>query len=309
MAEYDTISKQLIHLYPQDLVRLTLGREDVEIEVEGVLDTELPRVETRMVDSVIRVRIDGKEALVHIEFQTTDSADMALRMAIYILRLIERYGLPVYAIVIYLRPTAGRRDEGYYIQEIAGHLVIVQYKVIRLNELDGRGILEGGQAGLLPFAPLMKRPAGMASEDWLRECVRRSDSVSLDQAAKANYLSSLAVLSGLAYEPATITKILSQEGFMDAIMRESSFAQYLEERVLERGIKQGIEQGIEQGGREHTIDAILDVLEVRFDPAVAGQFAAHIAAIEDMQRLKRLLRSAVQVDDLAAFQHMLDAET
>ena len=87
---------------------------------------------------------------------------------------------------------------------------------------------------------------------------------------------------------------------MDAIMRDSSFAQYLEER--------GIEQGIEQGGREHTIDAILDVLEVRFDPAVAGQFAGRIAVIDDLQRLKRLLRAAVQVDDLEAFQHMLDAE-
>ena len=308
MAEYDTIPKQLIRIYPQDLIRLALGREDVEIEVEEILDTELPKVETRLVDSLIRVRIDGEEALIHIEFQTADSANMARRMASYIIRLIEQYGLPVYSFVIYLRPNAGCRDKGYYTQELPGHRVFVEYKVLRLSEMDGRGILEGGQAGLLPFAPLMKPPVGMASEDWLRECVRRSDSVSLDQADKANYLSSLAVLSGLAYDPSTITRILSQEGLMDAIMRDSSFAQYLEERGIERGIKQGIEQGIEQGGREHTIDAILDVLEVRFDPAVAGQFAGRIAVINDLQRLKRLLRSAVQVDDLEAFQHMLDAE-
>ena len=122
MAEYDTIPKQLMHLYPQDLIRLALGREDVEIEVEEVLDPELPKVETRLADSLIRVRIDGEEALVHIEFQTTDSANMALRMAIYILRLIERYGLPVYAHVIYLRPNAGRRDEGFYLQDHADEI-------------------------------------------------------------------------------------------------------------------------------------------------------------------------------------------
>ena len=304
MAEYDTIPKQLMHLYPQDLIRLALGREEVEIEVEEVLDTELPKVETRLVDSLIRVRIDGEEALIHIEFQTDDSANMARRMASYIIRLIEQYDLPVYSFVIYLRPNAGRSDKGFFRQDHADFPVLVRYKVIRLSELDGRGILEGDQAGLLPFAPLMKPPVGMGSEDWLRACVRKGDSVSLDQADKANYLSSLAVLSGLAYDPSTITRILSQEGLMDAIMRDSSFAQYLEER----GIKRGIEQGIEQGGREHTIDAILDVLEVRFDPAVAGQFAGRIAVIDDLQRLKRLLRSAVQVDDLAAFQHMLDAE-
>ena len=56
MAEYDTISKQLIHLYPQDIVRLALGREDVEIE--EILETELPRVETRRTESLILVRHD-----------------------------------------------------------------------------------------------------------------------------------------------------------------------------------------------------------------------------------------------------------
>ena len=70
----------------------------------------------------------------------------------------------------------------------------------------------------------------------------------------------------------------------------------------------GIERGIERGVRERAVEDILDVLEIRFDPAVAGQFAAHIAVINDLQRLKRLHRATVQVDDLAAFQHMLDAE-
>ena len=40
-------------------------------------------------------RIDGEEALVHTEFQTTDSTDtpMPIRMAGYIIRIIEQYGL------------------------------------------------------------------------------------------------------------------------------------------------------------------------------------------------------------------------
>ena len=45
-----------------------------------------------------------------------------------------------------------------------------------------------------------------------------------------------------------------------------------------------------------------------FDPAVAGQFAGRIAVINDLQRLKQLHRVAVQVDDLAAFQRVLDAD-
>ena len=34
----------------------------------------------------------------------------------------------------------------------------MQYKVIRLIELDGQRILDEGPSGLIPFAPLMQRP-------------------------------------------------------------------------------------------------------------------------------------------------------
>ena len=43
MAEYDTISKHLIQTYPDDFIRFTLGRAD--IEVLEVLETEQPTVE------------------------------------------------------------------------------------------------------------------------------------------------------------------------------------------------------------------------------------------------------------------------
>ena len=86
---------------------------------------------------------------------------------------------------------------------------------------------------------------------------------------------------------------------MDAIMRESSFAQYIKQL--------GIEQGIEQGERRSTIEAILDVLEIRFDLSEAHPLSSRIAAIDDLQRLKQLLRAAIQVSSLEAFQRMLDA--
>ena len=79
---------------------------------------------------------------------------------------------------------------------------------------------------------------------------------------------------------------------MDAIMRESSFAQYMKQV----GIQESIQESIQE------------VLEVRFDPNAANQFAAGIRAIDDLQRLKQLHRTAVQVDSLNEFQRELDAE-
>ena len=64
-------------------------------------------------------RMGDEEVLVHNEFQTTDSTNppMPRRMAGYIGRAIEHHGLPIYSNVIYLRPNAGQRDTGYYVQE------------------------------------------------------------------------------------------------------------------------------------------------------------------------------------------------
>ena len=292
MAEFDTIAKHLIHTYPDDFARLALQRDD--IEVVEVLDTEQPTV--RRTDSLLRVRVGGEEALVHHEFQTTDSTDppMPRRMAGYIGHLIERYGLPIYSSVIYLRPDAGRTDLGYYVQERSDFRVLVQYQVIRLSELDGQRMLDEGHSGLIPFTPLMQPPAGAEAERWLRQCVNRAQEVSMDETLKANYLADLAILSGLVYNLETIRTIIAEE-----TMYESSVVQYFTEKALA--------QGIEQGGRERTVEALLDVLEIRFGLAASDPLADRIGAIDDVQRLKKLHRAAVQVPSLEAFKNLLDA--
>ena len=293
MAEYDTISKHLIQTYPDDFVRFTLQRDDVA--VCEVLDSVQPTVESHQTDSLMLVQIAGQEALVHHEFQTTDHPLMPLRMASYIIRAIEYHRRPIYSSVIYLRPTAGRRDPGYYTQDLPGHRILVQYKVLRLSQIDGQALVQGGPSGLLPFTPLMKPPAGLDAEAWLRQCIQATQAVPLEPAVKVDFLSGLAILSGLAYEWTTIQRIISQEGLMDAIMRESSFAQYL------------TQQGIEQGGRQRAIEDILDVLEIRFGSASAHSLAARLAAMDDLHRLKQLHRTAVQAADLATFQRHLDS--
>ena len=296
MAEFDSIAKHLIHTYPADFARFALQQDDVQIL--GVVDTEQPTAETHRTDSLIRVHVGGEEVLVHHEFQTTDSKPpMPRRMIGYIGRGIEQHNRPIYSNVIYLRPDAGRNDPGYYVQERHGYRVLVQYKVIRLIEIDGQRILAAGSLGLLPFAPLMQPPAGVDAEGWLRQCVNRAQQVPMDERRKANYLADLAMLSGLVYNLETITTIIEEE-----TMYESSVVQYF----TEKGIKQGIKQGIEQGGRERTIEALLEVLEIRFGLAASDPLVARIEATDDVPRLKQLHRAAIQVPSLDAFRRLLD---
>ena len=288
MAEFDTIAKHLIHTYPHDFARFALHQDDVE--VLGVVDTEQPTVRSpphrqpHPRTSRRRGGVGPSRVSNHRQ-QTTHAAAHGRLFG----RGIEQHGRPIYSNVIYLRPDAGRTDPGHYLQERHGYRVLVQYKVIRLSELDGQRILDGGHIGLLPFAPLMQRPAGVDAEAWLRQCVHRAQEVPMDETVKANYLADLAILSGLVYRLETITTIIAEE-----TMYESSVVQYF----TEKGIEQGIEQGIRQ--------SIQEVLELRFQPEAARRLAARIGAIDDVQRLKQLHRAAIQVPSLEAFRPLLD---
>ena len=307
MAEFDTITKDLIHAWPRDFARFALRRDD--LDVLDVLDTEQPTVEARRADSLIRVRIEDEEALVHYEFQTADSdPPMPRRMAGYLGRAVERYGLPVYGNVLYLRPGAGRSDPGRYEQARPGYCMLLQYRVMRLSELAGQVVLDEGALGWLPLAPLMRRPSGLAPEAWLRRCVQRAQAAPLADARKVDYLAELAILSGLVYTPESIMAVISEE-----TMYESSIVQYFTEKGIKQGMEQGIEQGIErgmeqgmeQGGRQRAVEDLLDVLAIRFGLVASDPLAARLRAIGDVQRLTQLHRAAIQASDLDAFRGLV----
>ena len=306
MADIDTISKYLIQHYPDHFTRFALARDDVEV-IE-VIETEQPTVRARRSDSFIRVRIAGEEALVHNEFQTADSTNppMERRMAGYIGHAIEHHGLPIYSNVIYLRPNAGQNDLGYYVQELPGYEIVIRYRVIRLIEIEGQPILSTGHSGLIPFTPLMKPPEGMASDAWFHQCIHTARMRPIARSPKADYLAGMVALSELVYDSETISAIIFKEGIMD-ILRESSLFQSLTQQSRAEAREEGIEEGIEQGERRSTIEAILEVLEIRFDMPKTHPLSARIAAIENLQHLKQLHRAAIQVPNLESFQRVLDA--
>ena len=282
--QYDTVSKVLIHQNPEDWLRFSLGIP--EAEVIGVLETEQPTVKSHRADSFIHANVHGKEVIVHLEMQTHDSREirMPYRMAGYVGRGIESFQLPIYSHVIYLHPRAGRTDPGEYIQEMSDYEIRIRYKVIRLYDLEGSPFLEAGVKGLIPFAPLMKPPTGMKDGDWFRRCVEIADSVQQDAVSKADYLTDLAILSGLIFDYPTI-----RETIMEAIMHESSVIQHF----------------LQQGARESLIEGILENLEVRFNARDLQAVASTLQRINAVQRLKQLRREALQTPSLEAFRQTL----
>ena len=237
MTDFDTASKKQVETNPQDFVDLCFEFGQGNTTFLELVPTEQPDVDMHEADILIKASHNGKNILVHFEFQTTDSYDpkMPLRMAGYIIRAIETYRLPVYSNVLYLRPDAGRNDPGKFEQKIEKHNISIEYQVFRLINMNGQEILDLKPVGLIPFTPLMKPPADADPEQWLRRCVQTADSI--DVPNRSQYLGSLAVLGNLIYDSQTILNIISEE-----TMQRPPIVEYLAQEAHEQGVQQGIQQ-------------------------------------------------------------------
>lgn len=293
MGSFDTTSKKQVETNPQDFVHLCFKFGLENITVPEVVTPEQPTVEMHQADILIKVLYQGKEVLVHFEFQTTDSYDpeMPLRMAGYIIRAIEVYRLPMYSNVLYLRPDSGVNDPGKFTQNLENHNISIEYQVFRLIEMDGQTILDLKLAGLVPFTPLMKPPADIDAVQWLRRCVQIADSI--DVPNKPEYLGSLAVLGNLVYDSQTILDIISEE-----TMQHPPIVEYVAPQARERGRQ--------QGAQETTRENILEILTFRLQTDVDQTFRPALETIDDLQRLKQLFQAAMRVETPEEFTQALN---
>lgn len=286
--QFDIVAKDPFYVFPEDMLQFLTNRQDLEF-IEHV-DSNLTTVEVRHMDILIKVQLDGQPVLIHCEIQTDDSRnpDMVRRNVGYLGRCYEKYGLPVYSFVLYLRSTAGRRDPGGYFQNVPGHRFIVEYQVIRLSEVDGQSVLKAAHPGLMPFAPLMRPPVGMSQVEWTERCAEVTQSLPLDAKARSNLLVELWVMSGLAHERQHISTLFSED-----IMEQSSVYQMI------------IERGIERGEKKSTIENILELLERRFGVSNAPDLGHQLETIDDLQQLKALFHEAIDVEHLESFMRVL----
>ena len=80
-------------------------------------------------------------------------------------------------------------------------------------------------------------------------------------------------------------------------MYESSIVRYFAERATQQGYQAGV--------RERAIESILEVLALRFQPDVTETVKPNLEAIDDLQRLKQLHRTAILADRFEDFQQVL----
>ena len=296
---YDIAAKHAAQEFPKDMLHLILGTADFEIMEH--LDIELPAVEVRRMDSLTKIRLQGKPTLIHREYQLQDSypISIARRIAGYRGQCYQQTELPIRSYVIYFRPPAGRRDPGGFFQnaDIPGQRFISEYEVIRLYELEGEPLLAARPPGLMPFLPLMQPPAGVDNVTWLQQCVETTRQLPLDTATIDNLLMSLGIFGNLAYDQETVCTIISEEDMRQSSIFQRLMEQPLEEarkKALQEGIQEGIQKGRALGARETAIDTLLEVLDARFHEQDVVLYTPIFEAITDAQLLRQLHHTALR---------------
>jgi len=150
---WDDTMKRLIRENPQHFVNFFLKRA----LFKDLLSVELKN-RTVEADTVLKVVLDdGKEMLLHIEFQSTDDAKMEQRMLEYNVLATREHKKHVYSCVIYLCEEKDIAESPLVWTTPDGHEILRFYfVVVKLWELSSEDIIEMGLVGLLPLIPLTK---------------------------------------------------------------------------------------------------------------------------------------------------------
>ena len=284
---YDNAAKFVTLGYPKPFTEHILEYPDLIVLEE--LATEQITLKTHYTDSTLKVQFPDEIAILHNEIQTHDSREpMQFRFAGYSGFLIREHQMNVYCSVLYLHPRAGLSDPGFYAYRRHGCEYRHQYRVVRLIEIEGQSILELQEPGLLPLTPLMKPPSEMSAVRWLEKCVEATSVSGVGLEDVRLLLAALGIFGSLIYE-----KQLIEERLPEGIMQESPFFQeYVQEAEA---------RGLERGRRTGTIDSILTLLSDRFQPEAVQALKLRLETIEDLERLKELLRAAPRAQSLEAF--------
>ncbi|BAF58361.1 hypothetical protein PTH_0180 [Pelotomaculum thermopropionicum SI] len=279
MAEYDLIIKALAERYMDKIAAFIRG---VEVSVEQIEDKDKEAVAVqRTSDALVKVREDGYEYLMLVEFQARPDRKMARRLLEYTAMHHRRYEKPVYPVVINLTGS-GRRDERYIVECLDLTVIDFSYRQINLEDIAGRDLLYRGPVGLLPLAPLMRQEE--TPEAVLEKCASRFESEVQGEEERATLYLALGVLAALKIQKGLVQKILEVSK-----MENSPFFDGIREEWEARGRGEGI------------VESILEALEENTGQRPAG-LKESLSAVKDGELLKKILRRAVKARTLEDFE-------
>ncbi len=149
---WDDTIKRLVSANPQDFVSWLLERA----QFKDLLSVELKN-RTIVSDILLLVLIDGQEVLLHVECQSTDEEDMAVRLLVWNVLATREHKRRVYSCVIYLRKDSNLPESPLVWSMPDGSETLrFHFEVMKLWEMTAESLLKTNLVGLFPLLPLTK---------------------------------------------------------------------------------------------------------------------------------------------------------
>ena len=279
MAEYDLIIKALAERYMDKIASFIRG---VEVAVEQIEDRDKEAVAVqRTSDALVKVREDGYEYLMLVEFQARPDRKMARRLLEYTAMHHRRHEKPVYPVVINLTGN-GRQDERYIFECIDLTVVDFNYRQINLEDVAGLDLLYRGPVGLLPLAPLMRQEE--PPEAVLEKCAERIGREVGAEDERDVLFVALAALSSLRFPKDFILKIMG--------------VSKLENLPLFDGIR-------EEWKARGQLEILFDLVETRFGK-VPDELRNRLGVLKGNEEIKQAILKAMSAETIEDYMAKLE---
>lgn len=288
--QFDTTSKFLFEAHTRDWI--TLAGWPVPSTDEGltIVDADLSTVSSAA-DKIVRVDVQPRPYLAHIEFQTSGDPELDARMLAYNALTRLRHKLPVRSVAFLFRPQASAGPTGLVSEHLDDRSWIdFSYRLIRIWELPIESLLTG-PIGVLPLAPLAAEPSDLhAVVERINRRLRAEVSISdLRETLECTRL-----LLGLRFDGQLVESVMAT--FAKVLEDSSSY-----QLTLKRGVAQGVAQGISQGVAQGVAQGISQgVLQGRRDLIIRLGFEKFGTPKPDVLDRINAIADVSQLDDLAA---------
>lgn len=268
MAEMDQGIKRLLQTHPQDILAFAVP----EAEYLGTLPVDVATERQLVLDSLLRVRIEGIECAVDIEAEADPDKDMPQRLYDYGSRVHTMTRLPVISVVHWLQSNGTLPKSPYRVRVGRRRIVDWYCQGIALYDLPAQTLLDRGILGLLPLVPFCK------------------DGGTLDVIERAAELVKALAPDPEALELDTLLAIFGARRVGNAAMLAMIRRLFMSTKILETSplyqewVGRAREEGKAEGEAEGLREAIVAVLHSRFgEPAPALVTAINGATLEQLR--------------------------
>lgn len=151
MTDHDTLFKKLLQNFFPEFIELFFpdisnfwDRNSVKFLPQEVF-TDVTESEKRIIDILVQAKFRNEDTLfiIHTEHQSYTQANFNKRMFCYYARLYEKYGLPIYPIVIYSHNSPLTKEPSSFNIDFFGWKVLeFNYQVVQLNQLNWQDFVD-----------------------------------------------------------------------------------------------------------------------------------------------------------------------